>query len=137
MPICLQKKRRMQDKHLYEYAVIRVLPLVEREEFLNVGIILFSKRAQFIEMKFIIDETKLVLLNKEIDLQQIRQNLESFQKIAQGDVGAGPIASMDLPSRFRWLTAVRSSVIQTSRPHPGICGNLEQTAERLFQELVL
>lgn len=94
-------------------------------------------RAQFIEMKFIIDETKLVLLNKEIDLQQIRQNLESFQKIAQGDVGAGPIASMDLPSRFRWLTAVRSSVIQTSRPHPGICGNLEQTAERLFQELVL
>lgn len=137
MPICLQKKHRMSDKHLYEYAVILFLQLVDREEFLNVGIILFSTRAKFIEMKFIIDETKLVLLNKEIDLQQIRQNLESFQKIAQGDAGSGPIASMDLPSRFRWLTAVRSSVIQTSRPHPGMCSNLEQTAERLFQELVL
>ncbi len=127
----------MQDKHLYEYAVIRVLPKVEREEFLNVGIILFSKSAKYINVRFYINEQKLLMLSDELDIEQLQQNLESFQKIALGDKNGGPIAQLDIPSRFRWLTAVRSSVIQTSRPHPGFCGNLDGTIERLFTELVL
>ncbi|HRB71134.1 DUF3037 domain-containing protein [Flavobacterium sp. WV_118_3] len=127
----------MQDKHLYEYAVIRVLPKVEREEFLNVGIILFSKSAQYIDVRFSINEHKLLMLSDELDIEQLQQNLESFQKIALGDKNGGPIAQLDIPSRFRWLTAVRSSVIQTSRPHPGFCANLDGTIERLFTELVL
>lgn len=127
----------MQDKHLYEYAVIRVLPKVEREEFLNVGIILFSKSAQYIDVRFSINEHKLLMLSDELDIEQLQQNLESFQKIALGDKNGGPIAQLDIPSRFRWLTAVRSSVIQTSRPHPGFCANLDRTIERLFTELVL
>ncbi|THF47887.1 DUF3037 domain-containing protein [Flavobacterium supellecticarium] len=127
----------MQDKHLYEYAVIRVLPKVEREEFLNVGIILFSKSAQYINVRFSINEQKLLMLSDELDIEQLQQNLESFQKIALGDKNGGPIAQLDIPSRFRWLTAVRSSVIQTSRPHPGFCANLDRTIERLFTELVL
>lgn len=127
----------MQPKHLYEYAVIRVLPLVEREEFINVGIVLFCKQAKFIKVHFVINEAKLNLFSKELDLEQIRKNLESFQKIAAGEKNCGPIAQMDLASRFRWLTAVRSSSVQTSRPHPGLCDDLDQTAKRLFEELVL
>jgi len=127
----------MQEKHLYEYAVIRVLPLVEREEFLNVGIILFCKKEKFITVKYIINETKLCLFSKDLDVEQIKLNLQSFEKIAIGTEKCGPIAQMDVPSRFRWLTAIRSSSIQTSRPHPGLCIDLEQTANRLFEELVL
>ncbi|MES2679708.1 MAG: DUF3037 domain-containing protein [Bacteroidota bacterium] len=125
----------MQEKHLYEYAVIRVLPVVEREEFINAGIILFCKKAQFIKVLFEVNETKLRLFSKDLDLGQIRSNLQSFEKIAHGDKQCGPIALLDLPSRFRWLTAVRSSAIQTSRPHPGLCDDLEKTTTRLFEEL--
>jgi len=127
----------MQGKHLYEYAVIRILPAVEREEFLNAGIILFCKKEQFIKVHFTIDEKKLLLFSGELDLEQVRLNLQSFEKIAMGAEKCGPVAKMDVASRFRWLTAVRSSSIQTSRPHPGICNDLEQTAKRLFEELVL
>lgn len=127
----------MQGTHLYEYAVIRVVPAVEREEFVNVGVILFSKQQKFIRVLFQLNESKLLTLAKDLDLEQIRLNLVSLQRIAEGHPDAGPIAEMDLPSRFRWLTAVRSSSIQTSRPHPGLCANLEQTVQRLFKELVL
>lgn len=126
----------MQDKHLYEYAVIRVLPRVEREEFLNVGIILFCKKEKFLKVLYQLDESRLKCLAEDFDLEQIRKNLESFEKICLGKKEGGPIAKLDVPSRFRWLTAVRSSVIQTSRPHPGMCCNLDETLKRLFKELV-
>lgn len=127
----------MQEKHLYEYAVIRIVPLVEREEFLNTGIILFCKKAKFISVRFKLNEEKLRLFCKETDTEQIKLNLKSFEKIALGNKDGGPIAAMDIPSRFRWLTAVRSSVIQTSRPHAGLCEDLNTTFDRLFEELVL
>ena len=130
-------KPSMPEKHLYEYAVIRVLPVVEREEFVNTGIILFCKKAKFIKVLFEINEEKLRQFSGNLDLEQVKSNLVSFEKIANGDQQCGPIALLDLPSRFRWLTALRSSVIQTSRPHPGLCHNLEQTSQRLFEELVL
>ena len=127
----------MQDKHLYEYAVIRVVPRVEREEFVNAGIILFCKRQKFIKMLYTIDEAKLTMLDTELDIEQVRKNLESFEKIAHGSKDGGPIAQLEAPERFRWLTAVRSSVIQTSRPHPGFCTQTEDKATQLFTELVL
>ena len=126
----------MQDKHLYEYAVIRVVPRVEREEFLNVGIILFCKNSKFLQVKYELNENRLQWMAEDLDLEEVRKNLQSFEKIAHGDKDGGPIAQMDVPSRFRWLTAVRSSVIQTSRPHPGIAGKLDDTINRLFKELV-
>lgn len=137
MPIALLMKPNMQGKHLYEYAVIRVVPLVEREEFINAGIVLFCKRPEFIRVLVQLNEERLGCFSQDTDVDLVRRNLEAFQSIAAGTTGAGPIAAMDLPSRFRWLTAVRSSVIQTSRPHPGLCNDLEATAQRLFQELVL
>ena len=127
----------MQEKHLYEYAVIRVVPRVEREEFLNVGVILFCKKAKFIKMLFVIGESKIKLFSSELDLEQVQLNLDSFQKIAHGDKNGGPIAQFEMPERFRWLTALRSSVIQTSRPHSGLSNDLEKTTERLFKEMVL
>ncbi|MBP4142299.1 DUF3037 domain-containing protein [Flavobacterium sp. P4023] len=127
----------MQEKHLYEYAVIRVVPRVEREEFLNVGIILFCKRAKFIKMLFTIEKSKIEMLCSEFDVDQFQLNLESFQKIAHGSKNGGPIAQFELSERFRWLTALRSSAIQTSRPHSGFSNDLEQTAQRLFEEMVL
>ena len=126
----------MQDKHLYEYAVIRVVPRVEREEFLNVGIILFCKNSKFLQVKYELHKERLQWMAEDLDLEDVRKNLNSFEKIAHGDKDAGPISQMDVPSRFRWLTAVRSSVIQTSRPHPGIAGKLDDTINRLFKELV-
>ena len=127
----------MQDKQLYEYAVIRVLPRVEREEFLNVGIVLFCKKENFLKVLYKLDEKKLKVLCEDLDIGQLRLNLQSFDKICKGEKDGGPIAQLDVPSRFRWLTAVRSSVIQTSRPHPGLCCDLNKTLDRLYRELVL
>jgi hypothetical protein len=127
----------MQEKYLYEYAVIRVLPVLEREEFINVGIILFCKNAKYIMVKYQLNEERLASFSDELDINQVKLNLESFEKIALGAANCGPIAQLDVPSRFRWLTAVRSSAIQTSRPHPGMTNDLEQTVNRLFTELVL
>lgn len=127
----------MPDKLLYEYAVVRVVPLVEREEFMNIGIILFCKQTKYVKMKFNLNEIKLSVLFSGADSEQIRENLRAFEKIAAGDPSAGSIALMDSASRFRWLTAVRSSVIQTSRPHPGLCDNLDETIEKLFYDMVM
>lgn len=127
----------MQKKNLYEYAVIRVVPRVEREEFLNVGIVLFCKKAKFIKVLYALNIEKVLSFSVEADVEQIQMNLSAFEKVAHGTKEGGPIAVMDIPSRFRWLTALRSSVIQTSRPHPGLCDDLEKTTQRLFEEFVL
>ncbi|NML71027.1 DUF3037 domain-containing protein [Chryseobacterium sp. RP-3-3] len=126
----------MQEDKIYEYAVIRLVPKVEREEFFNIGLVMFSKKEKFIRVEFYLCQDKFRLMHSKIDYDDIIQNLESFQKIANGDKEGGPIALMDIPERFRWLTAVRSSVVQTSRPHPGKSKDLEKTFDKLFDELV-
>lgn len=127
----------MQGKHLYEYAVIRFVPRVEREEFINVGIILFSKRAKFIKARYLVDEKKTALFSSELDLDSLYASLRVFDHICSGSKEGGAIAALDISERFRWLTAVRSSSLQTSRPHPGFSSDLEATFEQLFTELVL
>ena len=127
----------MPGKHLYEYAVIRLVPRVEREEFLNVGIILFSKDAKYLHCKYQINIDKLKLYSCELEEADFEQNLSAFEKICAGSKDGGPVAQWEIPDRFRWLTALRSSSIQTSRPHNGFSDNLDKTLERLFVELVL
>jgi len=122
---------------LYEYAVIRVLPRVEREEFINVGVVLFSKRCNYLKAVYQLDENKLKLFSSELDIDSLRTHLHVFDQICSGHANAGPIALFEVPERFRWLTAVRSASIQTSRPHPGYSSDLEETLQRLFRELVL
>ncbi|MBK7873618.1 MAG: DUF3037 domain-containing protein [Saprospiraceae bacterium] len=127
----------MPEQHLYEYAVIRFVPNVEREEFINVGVILFSKRANYIKIRYQINQEKILGLAPETDMETLQEHLEAFEKICSGAKDGGPIASLDVPERFRWLTAVRSASLQTSRPHPGFATDLNITLEKLFQELVL
>ncbi|MFA5619142.1 MAG: DUF3037 domain-containing protein [Weeksellaceae bacterium] len=127
----------MQDKILYEYAVIRIFPKVEREEFINAGILIFSKPANKLLVKTHFHKAKFRMFDSELEEDEIEKNLKSFEWIAAGLPEGGAVAKLDLPSRFRWMTAVRSSCIQTSRPHPGFSENPEATLERLFHELVL
>lgn len=127
----------MPGKHLYEYAVIRLVPRVEREEFINVGVILFSRSGRFLDCKIHLDTEKLHCFSNELEQSEIKANLSAFEKICMGTKDGGVIAQWERDERFRWLTAQRSASIQTSRPHNGFSDNLEETLERLFQELVL
>ncbi len=124
-------------EHLFEYAVIRIVPRVEREEFFNAGIILFCKKENFLNTSILLDEKKCDALFPETDIHDIRKHLSAFEKIALGDSAGGPIASLDVPSRFRWLTAKRSTIIQTSSVHPGLCNNMQDTMQRLLKQMVL
>jgi hypothetical protein len=126
----------MHEKHLYEYAVIRVVPRVECEEFINVGLLLFCKRQKFLRAEIKLDENKFNLFQTELDIEQLKINLGSFELICKGDKNAGPIAQFEVSERFRWLSAVRSSCIQTSRPHAGFADDLDKTFEKLFAEYV-
>ncbi|MDH6356373.1 DUF3037 domain-containing protein [Parabacteroides sp. PF5-9] len=127
----------MSGKLLYEYAVIRLLPRVEREEFINVGVILFSREARFIKTLYTIDEEKLRLFTSELEIDSLRDSLHVFDKICSGEAEGGSIASMPIQERFRWLTAIRSTSLQTSRPQMGFSDDPDKTLERLFNEFVL
>jgi hypothetical protein len=126
----------MQGKHLFEYAVIRVVPRVEREEFLNVGVILYCKDQKFLKSRCDLDETRLAAFAKDINIDEIKESLRAFGQISAGKEG-GPIGKLDIASRFRWLTATRSTVVQTSKVHPGFCEDAQITLDRLFEEQVL
>ncbi|RYY86706.1 MAG: DUF3037 domain-containing protein [Chitinophagaceae bacterium] len=121
---------------LYEYAVVRVVPRVEREEFLNVGVILYCRQQKKILVRMSTDLARLRMLSAGTDTVEIQSYLEAFLGIALGRQGSGPIASLDAASRFRWLTAVRSTVVQTSRVHPGLCAEPAEAIEKLFLQLV-
>lgn len=127
----------MQDRNLFEYAVIRVVPRVEREEFMNVGVILYCAKHKYLRMMYQVDKERLLAFYPDIDLEGVEANLRSFQQICMGGKDAGPIGLLDAPSRFRWLTATRSTVVQTSKVHPGFCIDGDETIERLFKQLVL
>ena len=127
----------MREKQLSEYAVIRVVPRVEREEFLNVGVILYCRKPNFLQCIFKLDETKLRAFYSEIDIPQLQEYLHAFQLIANGDVNGGPISKLDTASRFRWLTATRSTILQTSKVHPAFCNDPQHALDKLFEELVL
>jgi hypothetical protein len=127
----------MQEKHLFEYAVIRVVPMVEREEFINVGIIIYSKQDKFLECKYSLNEERLRSLSDTIDINEIEQHLQAFERICKGADDSGPIGQLDTASRFRWLTATRSTVVQTSKVHSGFCKNLQEALKKLHTQLVL
>ena len=126
----------MQEDKIYEYAVIRLVPKVEREEFFNIGLVMFSKKEKYIRVEFYLCKDKFKLMQSKLDYDEEFKNLENFQKVKKKKKEGGPIALLDIPERFRWLTAVRSAVIQTSRPRPGKSKDLDKTFDRLFEDLV-
>lgn len=131
----------MQEKHLFEYAVIRVVPHVEREEFLNAGIVLYCPAQKF--LKAIVDldaegtARRLQALDDGLDMQELREHLASFKRICNGGSDSGPIGKLSLAERFRWLTATRSTVVQTSKVHPGLCADAGEMLRSLYNQLVL
>lgn len=127
----------MQENQLFEYAVIRVVPRVEREEFLNVGVILYCRQQRFLKALITIDEERLCAFSKHVDVDVIKNYLHSFMQICGGGKGGGPIGLLDNASRFRWLTATRSTIVQTSKVHPGLCADANVTLVKLHQQLVL
>jgi hypothetical protein len=126
----------MQENHLFEYAVIRVVPHVEREEFLNVGIVLFCAKQKFLKTKFEVDEKRLRILCEKLDFIELHDHITSFDRICNGGNDAGPIGKLPMAERFRWLTATRSTIVQTSKVHPGLCIDAGEMLERLFVQLV-
>lgn len=127
----------MQENNLFEYAVIRVVPRVEREEFLNVGVILFCKKKNFLKVLYALNKDKINAIAPSIDLEEFKAHLVAFNEIALGSKSSGPIGELEVAERFRWLTATRSTILQTSKVHPGLCKDLEKTLEKLYTEQVL
>lgn len=127
----------MQENQLFEYAVIRVVPHVEREEFVNVGVVLYCGPQKFLKTKFHLDEARLKCLCSQLDLPEIRNHIESFEQICKGGDHGGSIGKLPSAERFRWLTATRSTVLQTSKVHPGLCSDPDDMIERLYKQLVL
>jgi DUF3037 family protein len=127
----------MQDKKTYEYAVVRLVPRVDREEFLNVGIVLYAAGEKFLQVKFHINEDRLRAFFPNIDIEEIKKYLESFERICKGGRDAGPLGELPVSQRFRWLSATRSTVVQVSKVHTGLCKDSEAKLEQLFGELVL
>jgi hypothetical protein len=120
----------------YEYAVIRVVPRVEREEFINVGVIVFCRVRKFLDARVSTDPTRLKSLATNLDLDEIRLHLNILPKLCAGIESAGPIAKLPQHERFHWLVAPRSTVIQTSPCHSGLTDDPAGTLEQLFEKLV-
>ena len=127
----------MHDCHLYEYGVIRIVPRVEREEFINAGVIVFCKKQKFLAIRCELPEAKIRALDPQADLALIQQNLDAFTAIAQGRRDCkSPIARLEVPERFRWLTATRSTIIQTGKIHAGFTPDMAFLVDHLFQKQV-
>ena len=127
----------MQDKQIYEYAVIRIVPRVEREEFLNVGIILYCSKKGFLQAKYQLDKEKLAVFSNSLEYEDLEKYLQTWERICTGGKTAGPIGILPIASRFRWLTATRSTIVQTSKVHPGFCSDAQETLNHLYSQLVL
>ena len=120
----------------YDYAVIRVVPRVEREEFINAGVVLFSKGCHLLAARVAVDEARLRALAAEVDLDLVRRHLEAIPRICAGDQEAGPIAQLSQSERFHWLVAPRSTMIQMSAVHTGFSDDPARLLDDLFLRLV-
>jgi len=126
----------MPARSLYEYVIIRVIPLVERGEFLNAGVVLFCRTRRFLGARIELDEYRLAALAPGVDPRPIRQQLDGIPLLCAGGAAAGPLGLLPQTERFGWLAAPRSTVIQSSPVHCGLCANPAATLERLLTLLV-
>ena len=126
----------MPDKFRYDYAVIRVVPKVDREEFINAGVILSCPDLSFLEARIKLNEARLLALDENVDLELIRKHLATIPTICRGGEEAGSIGLLPQRKRFYWLVAPRSTVIQTSPVHTGRCGDPAAALEHLVATMV-
>lgn len=126
----------MPDRLLYDYAIIRVVPKVDREEFINVGAIVSCGTKKFLEARIEIDEQRLRAIDSTLDMEMIRNHLAVIPVICAGGPEAGAIGQLPHRERFHWLVAPRSTIVQTSRVHTGLCENLPSAIEHLLNTMV-
>ena len=121
----------------FDYAILRIVPRVERQELVNAGVILFCLERDFLQARVALDEERLRALWPAIDLDLVRQHLEAIPRICAGHPDAGPIARLSLRERFHWLVSPRSTMIQVSAVHSGLCEQPERALDDLFRQMVL
>lgn len=126
----------MPNNDLFEYAIVRVVPRVEREEFLNAGIILYCPAQEFLRIAYELNEKRLRALSETVNIDEVQEQLRAFEQVCAGGEQAGAIGKLPPGERFRWLTAPRSTIVQTSPVHTGLCGNAEETLAHLLVTLV-
>ena len=126
----------MHAQRSYDYAVIRVVPRVERQEFVNAGVIVWCKEQDFLEARVELDEARVRMLDRGIDIDAVRRHLASISIICAGGADSGPIGRLSKRERFDWLVAPRSTIIQTSAVHTGRCNELAATLEHLLDVMV-
>ena len=126
----------MHDLATYDYAVIRVVPRVEREEFMNVGVIVSCPAQDFLDCRIEVDEARLRALDPDIDMALVRKHLSAIPEICRGGPEAGPIGRLPARERFRWLIATRSTIIQASPAHTGRCSDAPALLEHLLATMV-
>lgn len=126
----------MRDHYPYDYAVFRVVPRVEREEFVNVGVIVSCPARDFLEARVELDEQRLMALDSALDVESIRAHLATIPAICAGGEQAGPIGQLSQRERFHWLVAPRSTTIQISPVHTGWCENPNEVLEHLLNTMV-
>ena len=120
----------------FQYAIVRVVPQVERGECVNAGVVLFCRPRRFLAARVALDETRLLALAPDVDLDAVRGHLGALCRIAAGDAAAGPIAALPPSERFHWLVAPSSTIIQASPVHTGLTDDPEREVERLLDRLV-
>jgi hypothetical protein len=120
----------------FQYAIVRVVPRVERGECMNVGVVFFCRQRKFLAARIALDEARLAAFAPELDLAEVRAHLDAMERIAAGDPGSGPVAQLEQSERFHWLVAPSSTVIQTSPVHTGLCEDPEATLAGLVDKLV-
>jgi hypothetical protein len=126
----------MPDPCTYDYAIVRVVPRVERGEFVNVGAIVSSDAENYLEARFAVDEARLLALDPQVDLKAVRTALAAIAALCAGGAGAGAIGRLSLRERFHWLVAPRSTIIQTSAVHTGRCDDLAAALDHLIARMV-
>ena len=126
----------MPKRSSFDYAVIRAVPLVDRGEFLNVGVILFCRTRRFLKARIQLDVDRIATLAPSLDLPALEEHLKVIPRIAAGDPEAGPVSALPLAGRFHWLVAPRSTVVQVSPVHCGLCEDPDAALEDLMRRLV-
>jgi hypothetical protein len=120
----------------FDYAAIRVVPRVERQEFINAGVVVFCLEKRYLAARIHLDEQRLRALWPSIDVELVREHLEAIPRVCAGNPAAGPIAMLSQRERFHWLIAPRSTIIQPSPVHTGLCEGTDELLERLAKQLL-
>ena len=126
----------MSERRAFDYVIVQVVPRVDRDERLNAGVILFSPTAGYLGCRIALDEARLRALGPDVDLTALGRQLDAIRAVVAGEATAGPIAALPPSERFHWLSAPRSTIVQPSPPHAGLCDDPAAALEHLFQTAV-